>query len=464
MNTIITTVGTSVYSNLLKKEITDFYKNNFNTQLLTNDDFNRYNNKDWNRDNYNENIFNQIENNIFNNWMLNVKIENNVPKIEDNYLNTNCSAEIKTLSKIEDFDKHKHYLLTTDTAISLSAANLIKRFLKEKCNINDDNIVIESITGLQVHNPVDFKNIGMNNLIAKIKEIKDDAKGEEVILNISGGYKALIPILTIIGQLENIPLKYIYEDSNELIEIPDLQIDFDFTFIEEYYNAFELLKKEPQNLPTKEEFLKIIGNNYEYSKFLEKDKIIEEFTFNNNEKVRFSYLGKLIFNKYEELYNKKLLHRQNLVSKLVEMYLYEYFVKKYSDKVTAGKKVGEKNYDIDVYIENDNYVRAIEVKPGGHIPSNDIISVFKEKSFKWLIDNKPNNKKLTLEVVLYHYKEPINDVINYIKMELIKLDQYKNCEVIFTWLILEPKYKTNMNWEVSEERLKTLFKINNSIN
>lgn len=464
MKTIITTVGTSIYSNLLKKEVSDFYKNNFNTELLTNDDFNRYNNKDWNRNNYNENTFKEIEDNIFSCWMQNVKIENNVPKKENNNLNTSCCAEIKTLSEIGKFDGYKHYLLTTDTAISFSAANLIKRFLKEKCYIKDDNIVIEPINGLQVHNPEEFKDKGINNLIAKIKEIKDCAKGDEVILNISGGYKALIPILTIIGQLENIPLKYIYEDSNELIEIPDLQIDFDFTFIEEYYNAFELLKKEPQNLPTKEEFLKIIGNNDEYSIFLEKDKIIEEFTFNNNEKVRFSYLGKSIFNKYEELYNKKLLHRQNLVSKLVEMYLYEYFVKKYSDKVTAGKKVGEKNYDIDVYIENDNFVRAIEVKPGGHIPSNDIISAFKEKSFKWLIDNKPNNKKLTLEVVLYHYKEPIKEVIDNIKRELENLEQYKNSEIIISWLVLEPKYKTNMNWEVSEERLKTLFKINNSIN
>jgi len=37
----------------------------------------------------------------------------------------------------------------------------------------------------------------------------------ETVLNISGGYKAIVPIITLIRQLEEVPLLYNYETSQK---------------------------------------------------------------------------------------------------------------------------------------------------------------------------------------------------------------------------------------------------------
>lgn len=72
------------------------------------------------------------------------------------------------------------------------------------------------IEGLQVKDAETFRDAGFINLIDKVVAIKGE--DTSTILNISGGYKALIPPLTLLAQLEQIPLYYIYEDSGELIE------------------------------------------------------------------------------------------------------------------------------------------------------------------------------------------------------------------------------------------------------
>lgn len=433
---IITTVGTSLLTNYFDK---DKNKKSGNSNYLS-----FYKDKLKGRT-FSENDWNNIQNDDY--------FKNFKKELLDNWIKTdNSCAEIKTLKKLENENQNYHFL-TTNTLDGYFVGEIICDHFEL-----DKEIYLHKIEGLQIDNAQKFKDIGINKLIETIKKIKDDNKDGEVILNISGGYKALIPILTIIGQLENIPLKYIYEDSSALIEIPDLQIDFDITFIEEHYTAFELLKKEKQNLPLSTDFYHIINNNEIVKNWIEKDKIIEEFDYNNQKKIKFSYLGKLIFEKYEELYNKNLLHRQNLVSKLVEMYIFEYYANKQLG-VSAGKKVGEQNYDVDVYLENEQCIHAIEVKPGAHIPTNDIIKVFKEKAFNWIVSSQ-NNKKLKFEVILYHYKKPLEVVINGIKEQIEKMESFKNQEIIFTWLDLDSNYKTNMNWKVSDDRLKTLFQIN----
>lgn len=55
-----------------------------------------------------------------------------------------------------------------------------------------------------------------------------------VILNISGGYKSIIPFLTLMGQLYGAGLCYIYEDSDELISIPQFPVQYDWSLALKY--------------------------------------------------------------------------------------------------------------------------------------------------------------------------------------------------------------------------------------
>lgn len=139
-------------------------------------------------------------------------------------------AEIKTLIKMGITNT---YLLTTDTQEGELVGELLKQILLE---IGISVIKKEKVVGLKVDDPNSFKDKGFFNLIKHIRDIKtiQKKKGNDVVLNGSGGYKAILPVLTIVGQLEGIDLCYIYkDDKSELITIGNLPIHFDWDIINE---------------------------------------------------------------------------------------------------------------------------------------------------------------------------------------------------------------------------------------
>jgi putative CRISPR-associated protein (TIGR02619 family) len=164
-----------------------------------------------------------------------------------------ASAEISSIIKIADAinDDICIHFLYSDTIPSLISAEI----LKDKIQQHVKKIVhteTYKIKNLQIYNYDRFDD-GMSNLVSTIrgiiveylKSIGIEKKqvsslglkhiSEEIIINISGGYKATIPFLTIIGQLYGVELKYIFEDSNSLISIPQLPLGFDELFIEKIY-------------------------------------------------------------------------------------------------------------------------------------------------------------------------------------------------------------------------------------
>ena len=100
--------------------------------------------------------------------------------------------------------------------------------------IKNENITLQRVEGLNIYDSAKFNDTGFHNLVEiTSKEIRSaKAAKEKVILNISGGYKAILPVMTLVAQLEEVPLNYVYEDSNEIIEIGNLPISFDWAAIE----------------------------------------------------------------------------------------------------------------------------------------------------------------------------------------------------------------------------------------
>ena len=91
-------------------------------------------------------------------------------------------------------------------------------------------------------------------MIKKIIELSGKDK-ENAIINITGGYKGFIPILTIIAQLEGVKLNYIYEDSDELIEIGQFPVTFNTEItrsIIDILNEDDLKLLDPQSKIFKE--------------------------------------------------------------------------------------------------------------------------------------------------------------------------------------------------------------------
>ncbi len=167
------------------------------------------------------------------------------------------SAEIKSILKLkEDNNELDVYLLATDTIASRLAAEIIKEFLEK----DDFRVYFDPsydvIKDLQIKDLERFEK-GKNNLIDRISELidgfvedKEDDKRrkfirENVVFNITGGYKGIIPILTILAQLYEIRLFYVFEDSNDAIKIPRIPINFDPFLTEALYVDIYLKKQDP---------------------------------------------------------------------------------------------------------------------------------------------------------------------------------------------------------------------------
>lgn len=158
-----------------------------------------------------------------------------------------ASAELQSSDKIQNELKSDItvQLLASDTIASRLAAevlsgNVAGRILGNQVSVNfepDQDI----ISCLQVNNRRNFLRKGMNALIRRIEQINLalTGSGQSLAINITGGYGATLPYLTIYAQLKHVPLYYNFEDSNELIEIPPSPLSIDWDVIGPHFDTLQ---------------------------------------------------------------------------------------------------------------------------------------------------------------------------------------------------------------------------------
>ncbi len=218
MKKIITMVGTSIFENYMKQNNDDTEFKNYVNDLKTRmaDEYG------------NESI--------------------RIKKLKERLCNFSAmpvedtSAEIKSIKKIQQQlnDNIEVFLLTSDTLLGILAGEIIKEKLKEILNL--DNPKDEKISSLQIQDSQEFIN-GMNNLINKIYGIAKEY-WNDVIINITGGFKATVPYLTILGQINKCKIYYIFEDTDALIEIPYIPLDIKWDVFEKNLDFFLELEKD----------------------------------------------------------------------------------------------------------------------------------------------------------------------------------------------------------------------------
>lgn len=233
---IITTVGASLFNNL-PNNISVKVKGPW--QVLRKKDAG---DKDILIDGNTYNINPQIKQ-IRQEWLQQQKLQEIIRYAE-------CSAETATLEKINREtgckENYEVFLLCTETYLSRLAAELLATYnplLKGKTRIiNGDGRPVDVSEGrvipkLSIHDAQDLKAVGLANLVAEIQAIWrlqfdcTSKKDHTFVINASGGYKGIIPFLTLIGQLYDIPMYYKYQEENEenqqqLIKIDALPFGF----------------------------------------------------------------------------------------------------------------------------------------------------------------------------------------------------------------------------------------------
>lgn len=332
---VITTVGTSLFTNYLR--IDNSIRNNFESI-----EDKKY-----------------VDRKVYNDEVESIK-----KKFISLEKNLNLSAEVKTLLKLKEElkDELDVYLFTTDSITSKLAADIIKEKFTDEFSFKETKI----IEGLQTKDFDEYDSIGFLRLITAFKQIVDKSRDEktELYLAISGGYKAIIPPLTILGQIYDVQLVYIYEESDELIYFPSLPVHFDWSLAEQFYPFLQEIAQG-----------KIIHKNDSIVE-MEEMKLIREI----NSKYKITPLGNI----FKEYIEAEMPLADNTLGFFVEYKLMEYYMKNHYKNQFSSVSHSERiesngnRREIDLILRNlsNNEIVIVE--------SKSFLQVYREKDFEKL--------------------------------------------------------------------------------
>jgi len=154
------------------------------------------------------------------------------------------SAEIKSLKKIGVSGADRVILLATDTADGKLCADVVADFISVAWGCHT---TVEVIPGLQVKDAHLFEREGIKNYLKKLISYIEDPNnryGYEIIINPTGGFKSVVPYTTILAMVFQIPSKYVFEFSDELLTLPPIPLDFNFSLVEKHVSKFERIYEE----------------------------------------------------------------------------------------------------------------------------------------------------------------------------------------------------------------------------
>ncbi len=224
---VITTVGTSIYNNINHK-LADNINRNWDTLRDNQTPYSLIENR--------KGTINGIKDAIKQKWSNDTNTSAEIASLIQIQQELNCSIEV--------------YLIATETIHSHLCAELIqdwfKKFPQENISILP---TIKVIQGLQVRDKSLFEKEGIVHLIEELNSIAQNGNyWDDCVFNITGGYKAIIPFMTILAQIKKRPLYYIFEegdnDKYELIEIPKSPLSFDSSFFDDYWEVFQELESQ----------------------------------------------------------------------------------------------------------------------------------------------------------------------------------------------------------------------------
>ena len=405
MKKIITTVGTSLLSNYLEKnrDIDTHYS------LIKNESYSKF---------IKEQNKNQYKN-----------IEKRIKKIKDKLLpyakkSDNSCAELTSITKLkEKYENVEIYLIATDTIESVLVCEILEKVLLEKgIDVkfdNDNNIII----GLQVQDYLKFKE-GLSFLIRTLYKISEYYY-ENIVLNITGGYKVIIPYLTIFGQINNIPLYYIFENSDELISIPQAPINIDWSLFQKYKNVIDSLSEILQ-IDNWEVYKRENGIEEDFPDIVEFTEIDEE------QYVSLNAIGEIFYEKFKSYIIIEVLkganfskenagNRLEIERTIKELYqrLQEYIqqnsISKTDDLISSIKKLSDQddlkhggNLDKDSFIFKSTNIGQIRLVYSPRLKSGELILriIFYERgafNHATYIDDLKNKMRLLTDMEFISY-------------------------------------------------------------
>lgn len=218
-------------------------------------------------------------------------------------------------------------LLASQTILSWMAATIIQEQLSAEGYEVQFDEKSDIIYGLQVKDAKVFEKEGLVNFIGRVSSVSN--YGNHVVLNITGGYKALIPYATLFAQIYQIPLFYLFgdtfvaEEKYPLIQFPQAPIAVNWSMFEKYENVIQHLKEGIEDWEgyrrkhnISEDFSACISTTNGKDAFLNS---VGEMFYQQYQQFQMVYvLQNGPFSKEEAVRNRSIVHREigKLLSKL----------------------------------------------------------------------------------------------------------------------------------------------------
>jgi putative CRISPR-associated protein (TIGR02619 family) len=171
-----------------------------------------------------------------------------------------ASAELNSLHRLGLNENDEVVLLATDTADGRACAETLSQIIQQQWR--GTRTVVERIMGLQVRDAETLRQVGLPRLVkALLRYVEDPQRryGGGLVLNPTGGFKGVVPFLTVIGMLYQIPTVYVFEFSEALIRLPALPIGFDLQLFLRARPAVAALRQAGGVIPVEQFYARIPG-------------------------------------------------------------------------------------------------------------------------------------------------------------------------------------------------------------
>lgn len=158
-----------------------------------------------------------------------------------------ASAELNSLYKLGIQSGDKIVLLSSDNFQGRVCAEMISFCLQKRFSIFENDIDIKRIEGLQVHDEKLLRESGLKNLVkAMLSYLSNESYrySYDIIINPTGGFKGIVPFLTILGMLYGRKSVYVFEYAKQLITLPPLPFSFDLNIYNRVRDALHYLENE----------------------------------------------------------------------------------------------------------------------------------------------------------------------------------------------------------------------------
>lgn len=187
--------------------------------------------------------------------------------LKENHIRTEVSAEINTLNALNLVEFDRVVLLSTDTAMGHLCSQILKECIVNTFSLKDENVIVCQIEKLQVDDSRKLREKGLFQLVKTVISIIEESDYHyDIIINPTGGYKGVVPFLTIIAMLYRKRCVYKFEFSNTLIDLPPLPFSFSFDLCKRAVPAIRFL--DANCGATEQKFFSLIPNYVESERSL----------------------------------------------------------------------------------------------------------------------------------------------------------------------------------------------------